>query len=152
MTGNDRLQTFEVMITSGMTLNNRPHSVLKFMLALSVLLGLIILTHAIYLYTFGGWPIIEDKRLSHGILRRMSGFTLLVHSAIFNLIGIRLRQPRWAIIVLYPISLVTTFLVSMVGFDAAWKEGGGIPFLATAISVPLIAAFVATNPRREAVT
>lgn len=43
---------------------SRPCSALTFMLTLSVLLGLIYLADGIYRFTFAGWPITEDGRLS----------------------------------------------------------------------------------------
>jgi len=136
------------MITWGMIWNNRSRSVLTIMLILSVLLGLIILADGIYVYTLGGWPIIEDERLSHGIFRRMSTSALLIHSAIFYLIGMRWKQPRWSLVVVYPISLVSSFFAALVGFDLVWKDGaGGIPFLVVSISIPLLATFASTTRR-----
>ncbi|MCB1541234.1 MAG: hypothetical protein KDJ25_10430 [Rhodoblastus sp.] len=129
-----------------------PRVILSIMLTLGAILGLIIIADGVYLYSFGGWPIWEDRRLAHGIFHRFSGVILVINSILFYGVAVRLRQPRWAILPFYILSLFVILDMSLIALDEAWKgEWRRFLLLSAALAgLALIAAIFGTGRRAGA--
>ena len=114
-------------------------------MAVGFSLGAFILANAIYLFTFGGWPVYEDGKLSHGLYHRMSGAVILAHAAMFYIFALKVRRPRWRILPLYLVSLGAVYVGSLLTFDMAWKADDdfrvgwplAIAFAIAAASIPM---------------